>query len=70
MQITIPLSHFVAYLNEVKQKRRTWLDEIEWLMDNFRFDNENVAYDPQPEPTALNYTAGCLGIRSRSQCSR
>ena len=32
MQIKIPLSHFVAYLNEVTQKRRTWLDETRWLM--------------------------------------
>jgi hypothetical protein len=61
MQITIPLSHFVDYLNEVKQKRRTWLYETEWLMDNFRFDNESAAYDPQPEPMPRDYTAWMLG---------
>jgi hypothetical protein len=60
MQIIIPLSHFVGYLNDVKQKRRTWLNETEWLMDNFRFDNENAAYDPRPEPP-LDYTAWMLG---------
>ncbi len=57
MQIKIPLSHFVAYLNEVTQKRRTWLDETRWLMDNFRFDNESAAYDPQPERTPRDYRA-------------
>ena len=61
MEITIPLSHFVDYLNEVKQKRRTWLDETEWLIDNFRFDNESAAFDPQPEPTPRDYTAWMLG---------
>jgi hypothetical protein len=53
MEITISLSHFVDYLDEVKQKRRTWLDETDCLVDNFRFDNESATYDPQPEP-ALN----------------
>ena len=61
MEITFPLSHFVDYLNEVKQKRRTWLNETEWLIDNFRFDNESVAYDPQPEPTPRDYTGWMLG---------
>jgi len=61
MQITIPLSHFVHYLNEVQQKRRTWLDETEWLIDNFRFDNESAVYHPQPEPTPRDYTAWMLG---------
>ena len=61
MQITIPLSHFVDYLNEVKQKRRCWLDETEWLIDNFRFDNERAAYDPQPEPMPRDYTTWMLG---------
>jgi len=54
MQMTIPLSHFVGYLNDVKQERRTWLDEPEWLIDNFRFDNESAAYDPQPEPACTD----------------
>jgi hypothetical protein len=61
MQIIIPLSHFVDYLNQVKQKRRTWLDETEWLIDNFRFDNESAAYDPPPEPTSRDYTAWMRG---------
>ena len=46
MEITISLSHFVDYLDEVKQKRRTWLDETDWLVDNFPFDNESATYDP------------------------
>jgi hypothetical protein len=61
MQITIPLSHFVAYINDVKQKRRTRLDETKWLMDNFRFDNEHAAFNPQPEPPPRDYTAWMLG---------
>ena len=65
MQITIPLSRFVDYLNGVKQKRRTWLNETEWLMDNFQFDNENVAYDPQPEPTPPDSMAWMLGYSLR-----
>jgi hypothetical protein len=48
MEIKIPLAHFVDYLNQVKQKGRTWLDETAWLVDNFQFDNESAAYDPQP----------------------
>lgn len=47
MEITIPLSRFVDYLNAMKQKSRTWLHETEWLVDNFRFDNESATYDPQ-----------------------
>ena len=64
MQITIPLSHFVAYVNDVKQKRRTRLDETKWLMDNFCFDNEHAAYSPQPEPPPRDYTAWMLGHSS------
>ena len=44
MQITIPLSHFADYLNEVKHKRQTWLDETEWLIVNFRFDTDTATY--------------------------
>src|SRR5262245_25548748 len=61
MQITIPLSHFVGYLNDVKQRKRTWLDEPEWLIDNFRFDNETAFYHPQQEPTPRDYAAWMLG---------
>jgi hypothetical protein len=59
MQIAIPLNHFVDYLNHVKQKRRSWLDETEWLIDNFRFDNESAVYN-QPEPMPRDYTAWML----------
>lgn len=60
-EITIPLSHFVAYLNEVKGTGRTWpnLDEKEWLVENFRFDNENAAYDLS-EPMPRNDRAWML----------
>jgi hypothetical protein len=51
----------VAYLNEVKGTGRTWpnLDEKEWLVENFRFDNENAAYDLS-EPMPRNDTAWML----------
>jgi hypothetical protein len=61
MEITIPLSHFVAYLNEVKVKGRTWpyLNPKDWLLENFRFDDENAAYDP-PVLMPRDYTAWML----------
>ena len=66
MQITIPLSHFAGYLNDVKQRKKTWLDEPEWLIDNFRFDNESASYDPQQDPMPRDYSAWMAGIRSKS----
>jgi hypothetical protein len=50
MKVRIPLSCFTAHLNEVKEKRRDFpnLDEVGFLTDNFRFDDESATYEPVP----------------------
>jgi hypothetical protein len=52
MEIKIPLYLFVSHLSEVKLKRPDFphLDELRWLVENFKFDDEFAEYDPLPEP--------------------
>jgi hypothetical protein len=58
MEFRIPLSQFIDYLRQVQQKRRTFprLDEVGWLLDNFKFDNETAKYEPLPD-IEIPYTA-------------
>ena len=49
MQIRIPLSHFLDYLNE-KDRKFPRLNETEWLLRNFRFDDHVAQYEPEPLP--------------------
>ena len=60
MEIRIPLSQFIDYLHQVQQKGCTFprLDEVGWLLDNFKFDNETAEYEPLPMPDIeIFYTA-------------
>jgi hypothetical protein len=51
VEIRIPLNAFVQRLAEVKNSSHHWphLDETEWLVTNFCFDDDFAHYNPQPE---------------------
>src|SRR5262249_37260883 len=48
--IKVPLSCFLARLKEAKQAHPDWthLDQVGWLIRNFRFDDNAAVYEPQP----------------------
>jgi hypothetical protein len=52
IEISVPLSHFLDYLKSVKEKGRTFphLNEVEWLLRNFRCDDQVAQYEPEPLP--------------------
>lgn len=50
MEIKVPLSHFTDHIAKVKkQKRHIHLDEVEWLVNSFRFSDTEAIYEPEPE---------------------
>ena len=55
MEIRVPLSHFLDHLKSVKEKSRRWvnLDEVEFLLNNFSFDDSTVTYSPMREHYSL-----------------
>jgi hypothetical protein len=52
MEIQVPLSHFLDYLKSTKEKGRKFphLNEVEWLLRNFRCDDQVAQYEPEPLP--------------------
>ena len=60
MEIAVPLSHFAGYLAEVVQRERRWpqLKQTEWILDNFKYDNQTATFAPEPAPAP--YTARML----------
>jgi hypothetical protein len=52
VEIRVPLSHFLDYLKSTKEQRRKFprLNEVEWLLRNFRFDDQAAQYEPEPLP--------------------
>jgi hypothetical protein len=50
MEIRLPLSHFLNYLKSTKEQGRKFprLNEAEWLLRNFRFDDQTAEYEPEP----------------------
>jgi hypothetical protein len=53
MQISVPLSDFTDHLAAVKAKQILWvnLNEVAWLVTNFKFDDATAIYDPEDERT-------------------
>jgi hypothetical protein len=50
--VHLPLSHFLDYLKSTKENDRKFprLNEVEWLLRNFRFDDQLAQYEPEPLP--------------------
>jgi hypothetical protein len=58
MDITVPLPHFASYLKEVKANpRHPYLNELTWLVENFRFDDRTATYAPVGCENFLLHTA-------------
>ena len=55
--VHLPLSHFLDYLRSTKANDRKFprLNEVEWLLRNFRFDDQVAQYEPEPLPESYRY---------------
>ena len=52
VEIRVPLSHFMDYVKCTKQQGRKFsqLNEVEWLLRNFRCDDQVAQYESEPLP--------------------
>jgi hypothetical protein len=50
MEIKVPLSRFLFCLKEAKKFDQEYpsLSQVEWLLANFRCDDESATYEPTP----------------------